>query len=234
MAFVKSETFIKVILIYRILSGYYWKISSNKLVSVLLRIYCLFIATAFLCSMYQFYLFVSIPGKIHMCCICYLFSINVATNLIFNGDNFVYFLQEIRNVNIPRHIGCGDKIPITTVLIILTIFLRIGSRIQFDDHTHIDIMQGVFSIQNFSLTFDFLYYSSYLTRIMMFELLWQRITMLRKCLEQDLSIARRFEDGEQLLRNNLRACLKIFRSLVNTTRVCDAPMKLLVRDSVLY
>ncbi|KAF9413501.1 hypothetical protein HW555_008296 [Spodoptera exigua] len=52
-------------------------------------------------------------------------------------------------------------------------------------------------------------------RIIMFEILWRQMADLRRNFEHDLSIARRFEHGEEIMMEKIKKCLNDYTKLLD-------------------
>uniref|UniRef100_A0A2A4JRW1 Gustatory receptor n=1 Tax=Heliothis virescens TaxID=7102 RepID=A0A2A4JRW1_HELVI len=61
---------------------------------------------------------------------------------------------------------------------------------------------------------------------MMFELLWQRMTILRKCLEKGILKARRIKSEGGSLKRKLKQYLNTYKGILNTIHTCEKPMKI--------
>ncbi|PZC86166.1 hypothetical protein B5X24_HaOG200899 [Helicoverpa armigera] len=232
MELVKLEMFIKAIMIFRIVCGLYCKITSNKIIAAIIKIYCaLVIVIVFVISLsYLRALKNSASSAFAFGMPASKYFVNSVVHFCFDGDNFYEFFHSLKNLQITQDSELKYDIPITIFLFISITGARLKN---YSRYYWLGMSDGHFRFDRF-MSFCFGVLISYIgsitcvMRFMMFELLWRRMAMLRKRLEQDLLNARRFENEEGVLRKQLRACLSIYKGILDSTRKNDAPMKLLV------
>ncbi|PZC86169.1 hypothetical protein B5X24_HaOG200902 [Helicoverpa armigera] len=228
MVFLKQEILIQILLVYRLICGFYFRISANKIVAPLFKVYCIFLASIVIAK--TVWLIVNNKldtlGTFHMCSACSLYVSHVAINLFFNGDHFIDFLEKIKNINEEDTCAPRDKILISAFILFITTLVRFYSYVQLEYDFFKRFFGSLDSVFTFSLLVDVFQYSSTITRTMMFELLWRRMGNLRKRLEQDLSIARRFDEGDEVMKEKLRLSLHAYKNLMKITFETCTPMKL--------
>ncbi|KAH9628649.1 hypothetical protein HF086_007854 [Spodoptera exigua] len=65
------------------------------------------------------------------------------------------------------------------------------------------------------ITVDMVLHLTNVARIIMFEILWRQMADLRRNFEHDLSIARRFEHGEEIMMEKIKKCLNDYTKLLD-------------------
>lgn len=222
---IKSVISIHTIMLIRLFFGFYYKISSSIFVDILERAYCL--ALVILLNLHSYLLtnLFFFPGKLRYGLQSTVHAINVITNLLFSSENLFEFMKRIKNVS--QRLNLSDVIPFSRIFFIFLLLGKFIGHIFYGYRTS-DNLLDLFSPGTLALIFELSQHASNFTRIIMFEILWHRMTMLRKELERDLSTARRFEEREEVMRKKLRSCLKTYKNLLNTTHATDLPMKFMV------
>nr|XP_049692691.1 uncharacterized protein LOC126053769 [Helicoverpa armigera] len=230
MSIIQADIFTKIIIVLQLICGFYWKISSNKVVNALVRAYCVSItATVIVIITYEWFvtLYRSVASIVVFAATFYF--VNIFVDLFSNGENFMKFIKNIRQP-ITQDIRSSVNTPITAILLISTICIRVFSHLKFQYDN--GMWNPLISEATLILVIDIILYVSNSQRIMMFELLWRKMAALRNHLERDLSSARRYETREDLLKNKLKACVKIYNNILNSTRMIDAQTKFLMLTTV--
>ncbi|PZC86168.1 hypothetical protein B5X24_HaOG200901 [Helicoverpa armigera] len=228
MALVKPVALIKLVMFIRLISGFYCKISSNSKINFLVKTYCILIATLIIfLTITVAFVRVNIESKCHIGFMSTLYIISVVTSICLNGDNFEDFLTKIRGITTLPNVESADKITFSIFLFFLSLCSRIVVNVKFTIDNVQSISDPLFYVSLVSLTLATLQYSASFTRIMMFELLCRRMVILRKRVESDLSIPMTYQ-AKEMVREKIRKCLHTYKSLLDTIRGTDMPMKFLV------
>ncbi|PZC81895.1 hypothetical protein B5X24_HaOG200907 [Helicoverpa armigera] len=215
-------------MVARLMVGFYWKTSSNKLVNALVKTYCVTIATVFNIMSITYITnedeHIPTANTIYMAFVICLYDIIVVVNLFYTGEYLEDFFDKMENPAIAQDMEAGDKLIVTTAVIIFSLTTKFitGSIYIYEKFTLTNtsknfillIMQIINPISNF-------------TRIMVFELLWRRMAMLRKSLQQDLTSARMFE-GEEIFKTKLRTSLIKYQLILDTLKKIKHPIQFLV------
>ncbi|PZC72857.1 hypothetical protein B5X24_HaOG200871 [Helicoverpa armigera] len=226
MSITKTDIFTKIIIAIRLICGFYYKISTNKVVNALVRAYCVSIATTVIVIIiYEWFISLDRSAVKILVFSSTLYSLNIFVDFCSNRENFMLFVKYIRQP-ISQDMQLVVNTPITAILLISTLCLRVFSHIKYQYDN--GIWFAFISEETLMLVLDILQYVSISQKMMMFELLWRKMAALRNHLERDLSSARRYETREDLLKNKLKACVDIYNNILNSTREIDAQTKFLV------
>ena len=212
-------------MLIRLFFGFYHKISSNILLNVLVRTYCVTLGILLNVQNYLVTTYFIFPGKVRYGLQGTSYGINVFTNLFFNSENLFNFLKRIRKITHSSNLN--DEIPFSRIFLIFLLLGNLAGHAMYGYFTS-DNLFDLFSAATLSLIFELSQHTSNFTRIIMFELLWHRMAILRMQLERDLSTARRFVEREEVMRKELKSCLNTYKDLLNTTHETDVPMKFMV------
>ncbi|PZC86165.1 hypothetical protein B5X24_HaOG200898 [Helicoverpa armigera] len=222
--------FIKAVMIIQIFCGLYNKISSNRIICAITKIYCALVIAAIviIAVIHIFFFNIFIVAKSSVVISVTTYVLYAMVHFYFNGDHFNEFFYSLKHLQTTHGSESKYDISITIFLLISISSARLYGYLKFT-FMHISILP----IDEFTgLFLDLLVcnisHTTCVIRYLMFELLWRRMAILRKRLEQDLLNARRFENEEGVLRRQLRSCLSIYNEILDTTRKNGGPMKLLV------
>lgn len=217
---------VQTIMLSRLFGGLYYNVNQNRLVTLAVKIYCVCFATILIISCQTIFTWMDFTQKIDFSLLVTLYVTNVVINLFSNGEYFTHFLKEIRKIDLALGINLNDKIPLSTILYVIVLLVKLFTFVLYCTHNtcstkwshvmRVGILEFVTNISN-------------LTRIMMFELVLYRMVELRKRVEHDLSVIKRFEDGEKDIEKNLRKNMIIYKNLIKTTQK-TVPMKPLVNN----
>ncbi|PZC86164.1 hypothetical protein B5X24_HaOG200897 [Helicoverpa armigera] len=232
MASVKLETFIKSVIFLRLFCGLYYKLSSNKITVALTKIYCTFVAKIIITIFVLFIKNLKVPFQIYLSfgLMCSGYLTNVVFSAYFDGDNFMKYFSALKEIRNPQDFPSFSDIKISIILLFFFASSRIFNYAAYS-------VSAMFTFQNpfpyniytttaFIGSIAVLHSLVNSTRMMTFELLWRRMAILRKRLEQDLLKARRFENEGDILKNNLKQFLNTYKSILDTIRISEKPMKL--------
>ncbi|PZC72859.1 hypothetical protein B5X24_HaOG200873 [Helicoverpa armigera] len=220
---------IKTIMFIRLLCGFYCDISANKIVTVLVRVYCVAIITLVMAfGIYLWNGIIGISSKIHFLFITTPYITSMVTNICFHGEYFSEFLNKMENFNLTHGFLSSIKIPISSLFFVFVFLQRFLFQMKFTFDAIGLPFRGVLTHASFILILCLMNYTAEFSIHIMFELLWHRMGMLRKRLEQDISTARILRDGEESIRENIRTCMRRYQHLLETARVTDGPVKFLV------
>ncbi|PZC86163.1 hypothetical protein B5X24_HaOG200896 [Helicoverpa armigera] len=234
MADIKPNQMIKAVMILKIICGFFCKISSNKIVITLARVYCLFFG---LVCMSMLIILAnhakSFSALLQVFFGVYVYLIYFLLNFYFEGENFMGFLHKIRKVVTSQHMKPCEGVQISIRLFTISLAANILLRLKITlDQSHYTF-SSTYSFLAFVSTINLLEFSPILTRLMTFELLWRRMAMVRRNLERELSTHQGYENSECILKEKLRRCLNVYKCLLEVTRVNETPMKIAVYNQKL-
>lgn len=226
---------IQTILVVRLLVGLYCNISSNRIITLAARIYCAFISTIIVSYFGARMLSMSLvdPSFLVLQFIQYITSVSVG--ILTNGEYFEKFLTALEKIDFLLGTKPHDNIVISRSLFVAMMINKIFG---------ISLFCIVYLPRYNCFSLAFVTTSGFLldvsvdlcnfTRIIMFETMWRRMIILRRCFERELSVARRFESREKWRQNNLRKLMTIYNNLVESSRQCDIPMKFMVKKNIIF
>ncbi|KAF9817547.1 hypothetical protein SFRURICE_014686 [Spodoptera frugiperda] len=216
---IKSILSIKNIMYFRIIGGLYYKVSSNKIITGLLKTYCVFISVTILTRTTISLLDTNTNTTIIRVSLQLLmYQTNFLVNILFETEHFDDFLNKIKETDVMIHYNEKfDPIPVSRTLLIAGLCVRISSHLKFCTFTFCDPTV---------LLIDLAIILSHFTRIMTFEIIWHRMQLLCKHFDQQLNIARMEPDGAIVER--LRNCMIAYKKILNTTERSEATMKPLI------
>ncbi|PZC86170.1 hypothetical protein B5X24_HaOG200903 [Helicoverpa armigera] len=226
MAFVKPETLFQVIMVFRAILGIYHKISPNKLINAFLRVYCVIVAIVVHLGTIYIMQFFNLT-EVHLIILNLFYSVDAVMGLCLDIDYLKGFLQKVRNMD-TEHFEMKLKAPVTVFFIFYILIARFYCHTKFRYDNGESFFSPLFSEASLGLIFDLVRYSSIWIRILMFELLWHQMAMLRKHFKTELSVARRFEEGDHM-REKLRSCMTSYKNLLNASHKFDPVVKTQVR-----
>lgn len=215
----------------RLLGGLYYNLSSNRFVSLAAKVYCVFI-TSIVAYYFGVYLITMTLETFFFVVFHYAqYIISALVDILTNSGYFLNFMTTLENIDFPLGSKPKDDIAFSRCLFVGILIIKIVGTVFFCSaySEHFSCLQGL-SVHISVFVIDLIVDLSHLTRIMMFESLSCRIVILRKRIERELSVARRFECSEKFMEKNLRKNLIAYNNLLNTTRQCDAPMKFMVNE----
>lgn len=223
----------RTIMFVRLLTGLYYKVSPNPRIQLAARVYCILCTAASI----QMYLLILLPvyksdivADINIALLVIIYIISVIVNFVYDGENYFLFKNELMKMNHMLSFKSMERITCSKLLFTVILLTKLSN------------VMYVFGTKGFSI--DTIWYSSaiiviplalmllHITKIMMFESLHYRMKILRKRFERVLSVARRFEVGEYIVRGNLYKCMNIYRNLLRTVELSDTPMKLMVNTNL--
>ncbi|XP_047023902.1 uncharacterized protein LOC124632931 [Helicoverpa zea] len=233
MADIKLNQTIKAAMILKIICGFFCKISSNKIVITLAKVYCLFFG---LMCMSMLRILAnharSFSALLQVFLGVYVYLIYFLLNFYFEGENFMGFLHELRKVVTSQHMKSSEGVQISIRLFTISLSANILLRLKITlDHSQYTV-SSIYSFLVFQSTVNLLEFSPILTRLMMFELLWRRMAMVRRNLERELSTHQGYDNSDCILKEKLRRCLNAYKCLLEVTRVNETPMKIAIFTSV--
>ncbi|PZC72858.1 hypothetical protein B5X24_HaOG200872 [Helicoverpa armigera] len=115
-------------MVFRLLCGFYFKISSNKIITVLVRAYCLFIGATIVLGTI---VYISQLEAILISILNVTNIINVVTDCFFYGENFTAFLQKITKLDISGDLEGQIDTPVTMFILLFTLFVRLCNHIRY-------------------------------------------------------------------------------------------------------
>ena len=212
---------IKTIMCIRLIGGLYYKISSNRLITALAKAYCVLVSVAMISVGVTVLMNQNLfNDTIRLSLQLILYMANYLVNFFCNSENFLVFINSIRKID--DNATLDDVIPVSRILFVVLLVVRFSSHVIF-------CSAATFPCIKVFLAADLVAITSHFTRIMMFEILGNRIKFIRKRFERKLTV-RRIEDGEEIVVVKLRKCMKAYTSLLNTAHKTDAMMKPLVTN----
>lgn len=221
----------------RLLCGVYYNVSQHRVVRLTARMYCVLCAS--FCTQYSLRVFriAIVTNNIVLLLRCLLilasYLIIVMINFVYEGEYFYKFRRKLAKFDNVLNCKPADNLKCSTLCFIILLSQRLVS-------------QGILLMSLGSLTFTghailctstvtrFAITSSNFTKIIMFECLYQRMRLLRELFKRNLSVARRFEDGEYVMKENLRKCMDTYKKLLHTLHGSNIPMKAMVNYISLY
>ncbi|PZC81893.1 hypothetical protein B5X24_HaOG200905 [Helicoverpa armigera] len=223
-------------MVARLMVGFYWKTSSNKLVNASVKTYCVIIAIVLNILSINFITsedeHIPTINLINMAFVICLYDIIVIVNLCYAGEYLEDFFDKLENPAVPQDMEAGDKLIVTTAVIIFCLTTRFISCSKYIYETYIALNNTAIDIHCLLLIMQIINPISNFTRIMVFELLWRRMAMLRKSLQQDLTTARIFRE-EEILKMKLRTFLMKYQLILDTVNKIKHPIQFLVIVSLM-
>lgn len=212
MNLIKSILSVKSIMIFRLVTGMYFDISKNKIVTILAKAYCVLVAIVINVLFYKGYE-IRITDPINLFLQHIIFNSNVISNLLSKGEYLFKFLNTISYED--------NEIPISRLITILIVLEKITSLV-YIGLTNFNVLFLSF------ITVDMIVHLSNIARIIRFEIFCHRMAELRRNVEEDLSAARRFEDGEEVMMEKLKKCLDDYLRLLDVMNESNGASKFLV------
>lgn len=227
----RSTVTIRVIMFVRLLVGLYYNISSRTPVRLAARAYCglCFI----LCLKYYFFILqlsannpdytLFLMDVVVLCS----YSLIVVINFIYDGEYFLQFRDNILDLDISLNIQQLDDIKISKLIFVVILVQKLCGAVNYCIFIGSLCSEAIISV----FVTSFIRVSiavSIVTHIMLFESVYHRMKLLRKRFERDLSVVRRFEDGEHAMTENLYTCMYIYKTMLHTVEVSNTPMKIMV------
>lgn len=144
---------------------------------------------------------------------------------LFNMDKFTPVANDIRKFD-EKLLGTKlrDEIPVSRLFFLTFLVIRIT--------THSSYCY-FYRCNTYIFFYDVTLFISHFPRIMMFELLWHRMALIRKHFELKFS-AHRVENGGENVKEVIRSCLITYKSLLDTLQQSYAVVKPLVTKCFLF
>ncbi|PZC81894.1 hypothetical protein B5X24_HaOG200906 [Helicoverpa armigera] len=218
-------------MVARLMAGFYWKTSSNKLVTALVKTYCVTIATAFNIMSITFITsedeHIPLLNQFYLAFVLCLYDIIVVVNLRYAGEYIEDFLDKMENPAVPQDTEAGDKFVVSIAVIMFCLTTRFMFYSKLLYKSLIDPSDLSISRNFILLIMQMIHPVSNFTQIMMFELIFRRMAMLRQSLQQDVTNTRIF-GGEEILKMKLRTYLMKYQLILDTINKTKQPVKYLV------
>ena len=228
MISVRSVLSIQTIMVTRLLGGLYYNISPNRFVTLAARLYCVLITST---VVFCFSLYLMTLSRETLLYVVFHFIQYIVCNLVdflTNGEYFLIFMSELEKIDFFLGSKPTDEIAFSRCFFIGVLINKMFEIVVYCSSDEYFSCLMLASTALAGIVIDLTVDLSHLTRIMKFEAMSCRTVMLRKRIERELSLARRFEYGEKNMEKNLKKCLIVYNNLVKTTHQCDAPMKFMV------
>lgn len=228
MIFLRSLVSIKTMMTVRLLGGIYCDISTNRLITLVAKLYCAFISTTLVYFFGANLLSLSFRDMIFLVTSFMHYVTSVIVNFLTNGEYFLKFFTALEKIDFLLGTKPQDDIAFSRMLFTGMLMNKIVRTVVFClvSVEYYNCLSQVF-MTTVGFVIDLSVDLSNFTRIIMFETMWCRMVLLRKRFERELSEARRFKSGE-MNHDHLRKCLVIYNNLVKSNLQCDVPMKFMV------
>ncbi|PZC79046.1 hypothetical protein B5X24_HaOG201027 [Helicoverpa armigera] len=232
MISLKSVITIKTLMAIRLgISGLYFPITSNKIISLLLKIYCaIFTITVMYYILTCTY---GLPFRYNLTSysILTMYFANVIHTVFHNGDGeyLKNFFVAINKIDLAIGERPDDEIKISRLIfIVVFLVMRTTGMViycQSEYKKYCSLLRSLLLAGLFVSIAGQWCHTSY---IMMFESVYHRMRLLRKRFENRLSASRQFEADEKVMENQLRQCLDIYKNLLGVTGLYGARIKIMV------
>lgn len=231
--FFKTIISVKTIMFMRLLGGLYYKISSNRMVCVIVALYCVAVCSFITSSVFEILVIASPAVVVKAVTGLTTYYSCVIISLLTGSLYFDAYLTDMETIDILLGVRPDIDVPVSRLLFLADITFELSVTLPFywfmvEDGASASAQINFFKLSYFVLSCDLTSF----TRIMMFELLWTRVRKFRQYLVSTLSRASTLQGSEDA-RNSMRQCMLIYKKIMDTIKKLGIPVKSIVCSSFL-
>ncbi|XP_039759709.1 uncharacterized protein LOC120633566 [Pararge aegeria] len=214
----------------RLILGLYSELSKNIFFKVIARCYCLCFVVFIFYSNYSMLLTYPPPIKVAITTVHKLMVYTIVTvaSMLSNGEHFYEYLNEMSNIETkskikPRKFELIISLTTFVVIIILYTFFLFHNMTFANKNAYLEYYFGTLTLLFMAKCFN------NMARVMMFELLWDRMKSLRMMMVENLKFCELVSDDHvELQISKLEEYIKVYNNLLDNLKYMGHASKLMI------
>lgn len=227
----RKYVFIYIVMFFRLFVGLYSKLYDNIIFFVTAKLYCIYCVLVALHKNLQLWDFLVKRNYILLAAQKLIVYITiVVVSMGSDGEHFNIYLNELENIDPLTFLHWHDNLIISKSIFVMIASLGLY-RIWF-----LLFFRSFFTLHDVYIESIVLMgiYSSYMSRILMFDLLWSRLRCLNLTMESNILFNGNVRNDVEIQKNKIEQYLLIYKRILVTMNNIGTATKILVIIMVLH